>query len=368
MADQIDAVDVAQQAHQAAFRRPDGTQADGTLDRPWPFILVLAAALRLITPTRKTVHLRTGNYVTEGPQVICFRDHVGKALLGERPEEPAEAVKAYDDRQFKLAQKDIVIEGHACDVWIHNNKPLLDQGRPALLWQWSPKAERPNEARALFFWKFRGLSFHGCVDNVLVQFGEHVEDTPWNTCEFDLRAGNDFMPVLPKPLAYKSRPSCGIKIFRALQSKIDIGSTCRFGDAVCLVSAEFCQITGSFSNSEERIHPETDEFTGRRQFPGTGLRLRSCQSNAFGAVNLEVCHDGIQFVGSTFANTFATICVTNCSPNGVTFATDRQVAGVNTVISLNRRPDGHHKAPVQPQPLLHGPADRLNILSTFVHG
>lgn len=275
-------------------------EGNGTAANPWRLLEAFRQALRLLTETRKTVYFRSGCYRLPSNLEINFGDYL----------------RNDGDVKNSPFRRGVSFVGAFAEIEIENG----DSG-VRFLWR----------GVSVFYWRFIGIRFHGRVRTDLVRFGAGNDDPdvcPWNSCEFDLVADNDWMPSSTGPP--DGCPSRGLTIIRALESRLNIAAVSRYGFACLLNQAEFCQIKGTFSNSEQTAHTGT-------QFPGTGLYLVNCSSNNFSVVNLEVCYNGMELHGRTRGNVFNCICTTNCHPSGYVIAHVPDRKHRNTVLFLNRR-------------------------------
>jgi len=184
--------------------------------------------------------------------------------------------------------------------------------KPALSIRWS---RQPGQAQnAAFYWEFSGLSFIGASDNDLVAFGnrDDPDEVPFNSCIFDLIINNGHR-VNESPTSARG-DAVGIRIVRALQSRLNLVAACAQGTAAYFQVMEFSTVAGSFSNADA-LDPSSK--SGHRVTTnGLGIHLQQCSSNTFLALNCEVAFSCIQLEASSYGNAFSTMDVTNCDQRG----------------------------------------------------
>lgn len=308
---------------------------NGTEDHPWESPTGSAGikeAIGCLNATTTILRFAPGIYKTTGVQEIAFEDCL------------APAVKADSKTIINLMQNGIRLVGYGSQIWLNGRQPMWgnerNPNRPGLLFRWSSTPQIDSNF-SLFFWSFVGLNFIGDIDNVLVQFGLGKADTIWNSCEFDIVANNG---STHDPLKSNAR---GLLIYRPLESRLNLVATSATGYGCVLNTAEFSALKGSFSNAQVSAS-ESDGVIEN----GVGLLLIDCQSNAFTAINLEVCYYGMQWQGNTRSNTFNCIISNNGDERGCILKTedvaDADQTKSNVIVTLNRRTTLQNKTRDQP--------------------
>ncbi len=136
--------------------------------------------------------------------------------------------------------------------------------------------------------------------------GKHPETTRWNSCEFSGLHFNN---------GSKHLDARGVVIMRPLDSVITVTATAAAGYGCVLDHAEFCRVSGSFSNAEVHVDCKCPPTVAK---DALGLYLKGCQANVFSTINLDVCFHGIELEGETTGNVFTSIVSNNCDRRGET--------------------------------------------------
>ena len=143
----------------------------------------------------------------------------------------------------------------------------------------------------------------------MVRIGNYdANSMAFNSCKFDLLINNGYQDQNSNGITAR-----GIILTRVLQSNINLVATCARGYAAVLDTCEFNTISGSFSNAQVN-------GSGNSIYKdGYGLWLNNLVSNSFITLNLEVCYNGINFVGNTYGNVFTSVISNNMDKNGYVF-------------------------------------------------
>lgn len=282
----------------------EGLDGLGTLDEPWQLTQgKIDECILRISWTEKTIYFPSGIYFSQDPLIFNF------AVLC----------------QVNSAAREVLREGVA--VLGEHRSSIIQFGKqeglhkPSLLFTFTPS--HGESQSAIFFYQFRGICIKGDTNNVLVQFGTDVESSPWNSCIFDLSINNGFRGPTD---------ACGLKIFRALRSDLDLDVTCGRGIALVMENAEFSTVRGSFSNAEDHSGGSISVY------PGYGLWLISCVSVHFQSINFEVVQNGMKLANHCQGNLFDSIISNNQDEHGVVVEHDNLPENSkNLIVMMTRR-------------------------------
>jgi hypothetical protein len=306
----------------------DMLPGEGTSDQPWQLTPeVMFAAVKQLTWTRKTIFFRAGIYNCPQPIEINFA-HLFPLTIG-----PEQSVQ--DDPAFKMLREGVRFVGEGRASVLRFQQQGTDAIQFHIHWSVTPLDQRPKRQAPLFFWEFTGLNLQGNVNTALVQFGgPTVEDSPWNSCVFDIAVNNGYRL---SAFSEGSGNARGVVLKRVLQSRVELVATCHSGIACVLDECEFCTINGSFSNGEVE-DPDAPRGVAISRH-GIGLYLHNCTGNGSTSINFEVAYEGLRMHGHSRGNAFGSMVSNNCDARGCVINDDMTETGMRNMVQCVVRRD-----------------------------
>jgi hypothetical protein len=307
---------------------------EGTTANPWQLTPEkMFAAVRQLSWTRKTIFFRAGIYECPEPIEINFADHFPLTI---GPEENIQK-----DPAFKMLRDGVRFVGEGRASVLRFTKRDTDAIQFHVHWSVTPLDQEKKRQAPLFFWEFTGLNFKGNVNATLAQFGgTTVEDSPWNSCVFDIAVNNHYSGISTSHEAGNAR---GVVLKRVLQSRVELVAACHSGTACVMDECEFCTINGSFSNGEV-VDPDAPRGVAVSPH-AIGLHLKNCTGNGSTCINFEVAYEGLRIEGRSRGNAFSSMMANNCDARGCVINDDLTENGMHNMVQCvvrrwSRQQDG----------------------------
>ena len=261
---------------------------------------ILYKAIHLLSDTVRSIYFPSGYYYSSSPIHIDF----GTILSSD-----------------SVIRTGLRIYGHYA-IW---NFADNISNQPSLHIEWLNNATNPPQI-SLFYWEFTGIDIRGIAAFELVKIGcIDINACPLNSFIIDLVVANAWHSANNQNF---TSPAIGIRLIRALQSKIKLVATCVQGTALYLDNGQFNEIFGSFSNGLTQ--------NGKSIYlAGICMYFENAVSNSFSSINIENCYDGIWFVDYSYGNVFNSLISNNEDNRGyVLTLLDPKYSNITNVIEF----------------------------------